>query len=176
MTQFVEFVKVTFGESTLPENLSYIADTLGRKANETSRECIRRYFLKDFYKDHVQMYKKRPIYWLFTSGKEQGFNTLVYMHRYDSSMVSRVRTDYLHPLQNKLEAEFLRLNQVLVSEDSPTEKTKATKRLKVLSKQMDELKKHDEVIHNLADQQIEIDLDDGVVVNYAKFEKVLAKI
>lgn len=145
-------------------------------ANESSRECIRRYFLKDFYKDHVQIYKKRPIYWLFSSGKEQAFNALIYMHRYDSSMVSRVRTDYLHPLQNKLEAEFMRLNQVLVSEDSPTEKTKATKRLKVLTKQMDELKKYDEVIHNLADQQIEIDLDDGVVVNYAKFEKVLAKI
>ncbi|OLN30828.1 BREX-1 system adenine-specific DNA-methyltransferase PglX [Desulfosporosinus metallidurans] len=174
--QFVEFVKVTFGENTLTTNLDYIAETLGRKANESSRECIRRYFLKDFYKDHVQIYKKRPIYWLFTSGKEQAFNALIYMHRYDSSMVSRVRTDYLHPLQNKLEAEFLRLNQVLVSEDSPTEKTKATKRLKVLTKQMDELKKYDEVIHNLADQQIEIDLDDGVVVNYAKFEKVLAKI
>ena len=176
VTQFVEFMKVTFGENTLATNLDYIAETLGRKANESSRECIRRYFLKDFYKDHVQMYKKRPIYWLFTSGKEQGFNALVYMHRYDSSMVSRVRTDYLHPLQNKLEAEFQRLNQVMVSEDSPTEKTKATKRLKVLSKQMEELKKYDEVIHNLADQQIEIDLDDGVVVNYAKFEKVLAKI
>lgn len=176
VTQFVEFVKITFGENTLTTNLDYISETLGRKANETSRECIRRYFLKDFYKDHVQMYKKRPIYWLFTSGKEQGFNALAYMHRYDSSMVSRVRTDYLHPLQNKLEAEFLRLNQVLVSEDSPTEKTKATKRLKVLIKQMDELKKYDEVIHNLADQQIEIDLDDGVVANYAKFDKVLAKI
>ena len=176
VTQFVEFVKVTFGENTLATNLDYIADTLGRKVNESSRECIRRYFLKDFYKDHVQTYKKRPIYWLFTSGKEQGFNALIYMHRYDSSIVSRVRTDYLHPLQNKLEAEFLRLNQVMVSEDSPAEKTKATKRLKVLTKQMDELKKYDEVIHNLADQQIEIDLDDGVVVNYAKFEKVLAKI
>jgi len=176
VTQFVEFLKVTFGENTLATNLDYIAETLGRKANESSRECIRRYFLKDFYKDHVQMYKKRPIYWLFTSGKEQGFNALVYMHRYDSSMVSRVRTDYLHPLQNKLEAEYLRLNQVMGSEDSPTEKTKATKRLKVLTKQMDELKKYDELIHNLADQQIEIDLDDGVVVNYAKFEKVLAKI
>ena len=176
VTQFVGFVKVTFGENTLATNLDYIAETLGRKLNESSRECIRRYFLKDFYKDHVQIYKKRPIYWLFTSGREQGFNALVYMHRYDSSVVSRVRTDYLHPLQNKLEAEFLRLNQVLVSEDLPTEKTKATKRLKVLTKQIDELKKYDEVIHNLADQQIEIDLDDGVVVNYAKFEKVLAKI
>ncbi|WP_407314277.1 BREX-1 system adenine-specific DNA-methyltransferase PglX [Desulfosporosinus sp. SB140] len=176
VTQFVEFVKVAFGENTLATNLDYIAETLGKKAKESSRECIRRYFLKDFYKDHVQIYKKRPIYWLFTSGKEQGFNALVYMHRYDSNMVSRIRTDYLHPLQNKLEAEYLRLNQVLVSEDSPTEKTKATKRLKVLTKQMEELKKYDEVIHNLADQQIKIDLDDGVVVNYAKFEKVLAKI
>jgi type II restriction/modification system DNA methylase subunit YeeA len=176
VTQFTEFVKVTCGENTLTTNLDYIAETLGRKVNETSRECIRRYFLKDFYKDHVQKYKKRPIYWLFTSGKEQGFKALVYMHRYDSSMVSRVRTDYLHPLQNKLEAEYLRHKRIMVSEDSPTEKTKAAKRLKVLTKQMDELKKYDEVIHNLADQQIEIELDDGVVVNYAKFEKVLAKL
>ncbi len=176
VSKFVEFVRVTFGESTLTTNLDYIAETLGRKANESARECIRRYFLKDFYKDHVQTYKKRPIYWLFTSGKEQGFNALIYMHRYDSSTVSRLRTDYLHPLQNKLEAEYQRLNGVLVSEESPTEKNKATKRLKELTRQMEELRKYDEVIHNVADQQIEIDLDDGVVVNYAKFEQVLAKI
>jgi type II restriction/modification system DNA methylase subunit YeeA len=176
VSNFVEFVRITFGENTLAENLDYIAETLGRKTNETSRECIRRYFLKDFYKDHVQIYKKRPIYWLFTSGKEQAFNALIYMYRYDSSTISRVRTDYLHPLQNKLAAEYQLLSAVLVSDDSQTEKNKAAKRLKVLTKQMEELKKYDEVIHNLADQQIEIDLDDGVVVNYAKFEKVLAKI
>jgi len=129
VTQFVEFVRVAFGENTLATNLDYITETIGRKANQTSRECLHHYFQKDFYKHHVQMYKKRPIYWLFTSGKEQGFNALVYMHRYDSSMVSRVRTDYLHPLQNKLEAEYLRLNSIMVSEDSPTEKTKATKQL-----------------------------------------------
>lgn len=176
VSRFVEFVKVTFGEDTLATNLDYIAETLGRKTNESSRDCIRRYFLKDFYKDHVQTYKKRPIYWLFTSGKEQGFNALIYMHRYDSSTVSRVRTDYLHPLQNKLEAEYQRLSGIIASDDSQAEKNKATKRLKELTKQMEELKKYDGVIHNLADQQIEIDLDDGVVVNYAKFEKVLAKI
>ncbi|GAB6156637.1 hypothetical protein JCM17380_53910 [Desulfosporosinus burensis] len=169
-------MEVTFGRNTMAANLDYIAESIGRKVNETSKECIRRYFLKEFYKDHVQIYKKRPIYWLFTSGKEQGFNALVYVHRYDRSMVSRVRTDYLHSLQNKLKSECLRLKQVLVSEDSPPEKAKATKRLKALTKQMDELKKYDEVIHNLADQQIEIDPDDGVVVNYAKLEKVLTKI
>lgn len=176
VSKFVEFVKVTFGDDSLAENLDYIAETLGQKPNESARECIRRYFLKDFYKDHVQTYKKRPIYWLFTSGREQGFNALIYMHRYDCSTVSRVRTDYLHPLQNKLEAEYQRLNSVLASDDSQSEKNKATKRLKILIKQTEELKKYDEMIHNLADQQIEIDLDDGVVVNYAKFEKVLAKV
>jgi len=176
VTRFVKFVEVTFGRNTMAANLDYIAESIGRKVNETSKDCIRRYFLKEFYKNHVQIYKKRPIYWLFTSGKEQGFNALVYMHRYDRNTVSRVRTDYLHPLQNKLEAECLRLKQVLVSEDSPPEKAKTTKRLKALTKQMDELKKYDEVIHNLADQQIEIDLDDGVVVNYAKLAKVLTKI
>ena len=135
----------------------FLGFTVGSRLRAFIAESASAGISEDFYKDHVQKYKKRPIYWLFTSGKEQGFNALVYMHRYDSSMVSRVRTDYLHPLhplQNKLEAEFLRLNQVLVSEDSPTEKTKATKRLKVLTKQMDELKKYDEVIHNLADQEI----------------------
>ncbi len=176
VSKFVEFVRVTFGDSTLATNIDYIAETLGRKANESARECIRRYFLKDFYKDHVQTYKKRPIYWLFTSGKEQGFNALIYMHRYDSSTVSRVRTDYLHPLQNKLEAEYQRLSAILVSEESQSEKNKATKRLKELTKQMEELKKYDEIIHHVADQQIKIDLDDGVVVNYAKFEMILAKI
>lgn len=176
VSKFAEFVKITFGENTLAQNLDYIAETLGRKATETSRECIRRYFIKDFYKDHVQTYKKRPIYWLFTSGKEQGFNALMYLHRYDSSTVSRVRTDYLHQLQNKLEAEFQHLNYVLISDDSVTEKSKATKKLKVLTKQMEELKKYDEIIHHVADQQIELDLDDGVVVNYAKLQDVLAKI
>ena len=174
--KFVEFVKVTFGENTLAQNLDYIAETLGRKVTETSKECIRRYFIKDFYKDHVHTYKKRPIYWLFTSGKEQGFNALMYLHRYDSSTISRVRTDYLHQLQNKLEAEFMHLNNILISDDSIAEKSKATKKLKVLTKQMEELKKYDEVIHHVADQQIELDLDDGVVANYAKLESVLAKI
>ncbi|MGB4639318.1 MAG: BREX-1 system adenine-specific DNA-methyltransferase PglX, partial [Caldicoprobacterales bacterium] len=95
LERFVDFVKVSFGEDTLEENLDYIAETLGRKANETSRQAIRRYFLKDFYKDHVKTYKKRPIYWLFDSGRQDGFKALIYMHRYDPSTVARVRTDYL---------------------------------------------------------------------------------
>lgn len=176
VAKFVQFVKVTFGEDTLGENLEYIAETLGKKASETARQCIRRYFLKEFYKDHVQIYKKRPIYWLFTSGKEGAFNALIYLHRYDKGTVSRVRTDYLHELQDKMEAEKNRLIQLLEIETSPKERKAAQKKLTTLEKQMKELVKYDEVIHHLADQQIELDLDDGVVVNYAKLQPVLAKI
>jgi len=113
--RFIEFLKVTFGEDTLEENLDYIADTLGKKSSETARQTIRRYFLKDFYKDHVQVYQKRPIYWLFDSGRQDGFKALIYMHRYDEYIVARVRTDYLHKLQKAYEAEIKRLDIIINS-------------------------------------------------------------
>src|SRR5699024_1175742 len=102
----INFVQVTYGEETLEENLDFIADAIGRRKNETARETIRRYFLNDFYKNHVQIYKKRPIYWLFTSGKEKAFNCLIYMHRYDKTTLSRIRTDYLLDVQTRYEAEL----------------------------------------------------------------------
>jgi hypothetical protein len=175
-TRFVEFVKVTFGEETLEENIEFIADTLGKRNGETARDTIRRYFLNDFYKDHVQTYKKRPIYWLFTSGKQKAFNCLIYMHRYDKTTLSRIRTDYLHPLQIRLDAERKSLLEVIEGGGTAKEISNAKKELKQLDLKIEELKAYDELLHHMADMQIEIDLDDGVAVNYAKFNGLLAKL
>ncbi|MEJ6952102.1 BREX-1 system adenine-specific DNA-methyltransferase PglX [Natronospora cellulosivora (SeqCode)] len=177
VARFIEFLRVTFGEEKLEENIEYIAETLGRRARETAREAIRRYFVNDFYKDHVQTYNKRPIYWLFQSdGRRKAFNALIYMHRYDSGTVSRVRTDYLHELQKKIEAEKGRLRSILDSDLSTREKNKARKKLDKLNKDTEEFIKYDEVLNHIAMQQIEIDLDDGVQENYQKFADVLARI
>ena len=172
VSRFIEFLKVTFGEETLEENLDYIADTLGRKPSETARQAIRRYFLKDFYKDHVQVYQKKPIYWLFDSGKQDGFKALIYMHRYDEFTVARVRTDYLHKLQKSYEAEIKRLDIIIDSNVSQREKTNARKKKEKILKQMEECLQYDQVIAHVANQRIKIDLDDGVSVNYSKFQGV----
>jgi hypothetical protein len=176
VSRFIEFVEVTFGAETLNENLEFIAETLGMKNNETPKETIRRYFLNDFFKDHVQTYKKRPIYWLFTSGKQKAFNALIYMHRYDKTTLARIRTDYLHVLQTRLEAQRQSLMDIANSDESVKEKKRAEKALKNIEKQITELKEYDEVLHHMADMQIEIDLDDGVKVNYEKFKGLVAKI
>ena len=172
VSRFVQFLKVTFGEDTLEENLDYIADTLGRKSSETGRQAIRRYFLKEFYKDHVQVYQKKPIYWLFDSGKQDGFKALIYMHRYDEFTVARVRTDYLHKLQKSYEAEIKRLDIVIDSNASQREKANARKKKEKILKQIDECLQYDQVIAHVANQRIKIDLDDGVSVNYAKFQGI----
>ena len=173
VSKFVEFVKITFSEETLEENLYYIADILGKKGNETPRQTIRRYFLKDFYKDHLKTYQKRPIYWLFDSGKNDGFKVLIYMHRYDIGTVSRVRTDYLHLLQRKYEAEVNRLDMVMENDnESVREKTEAKKKKEKIQKQILECVQYDQVIAHVANQKISLDLDDGVKVNYAKFQGV----
>lgn len=176
VSRFVEFVKVTFGEELLSDNLDYIAETLGKKSCETAKDTIRRYFLTDFYKDHLQTYKSRPIYWMFTSGKQKAFNCLIYMHRYNKSTLSRIRTDYLHELQDRLDAERKSLVDVIEGDYTTKEKSEAKKELTSLDKQIDELKKYDEILHHMADMQIEIDLDDGVAVNYEKFKGLVAKI
>ncbi|TEA50162.1 BREX-1 system adenine-specific DNA-methyltransferase PglX [Bacillus sp. BH2] len=172
VSRFIEFVRVTFSEETLEENLDFIAEALNRKANETSRQCIRRYFLKDFFKDHMKTYQKRPIYWLFDSGKNDGFKALVYMHRYNVGTVAEVRTDYLHTLQRKYEAEIARLDVLLESDASTKDKTRAKKEKEKLQKQLLECQQYDQVIAHIANQKITIDLDDGVKVNYAKFQNV----
>lgn len=175
VSRFVEFVKVVFGEETLEENLNYIADTecFKRKANETSRDCLRRYFLKGFMEDHIKVYQKRPIYWLFDSGKQNGFKALIYMHRYDENMAAKVRADYLHVLQIKYESEINRLDNDINSEILSTkEKTAAKKRKEKIQKQLAECKQYDQVIAHVAHQRIAIDLDDGVKVNYQKFQGI----
>ncbi|MFQ8630727.1 MAG: BREX-1 system adenine-specific DNA-methyltransferase PglX [Intestinibacter bartlettii] len=173
VSRFVEFVKAVFGEETLEENLNYIADTecFKRKSNETSRDCLRRYFLKGFMEDHIKVYQKRPIYWMFDSGKQNGFKALIYMHRYDENMVAKVRADYLHVLQRKYESEINRVDNDINSDILSTkEKTSAKKRKEKIQKQLAECKQYDQVIAHVAHQRIAIDLDDGVKVNYQKFQ------
>ncbi len=176
VTRFVDFVRLTFGTEKLEENLDLIADTLGRKASESARDSIRRYFVNDFYKDHIQTYKKRPIYWMFTSGKEKAFNCLIYLHRYQQDTIATVRTEYLHRLQEALEVEKQHLQRIIDEEAGSKAARTAIKNIAKLDKQILELKKYEEIIHHYADMRIDLDLDDGVKVNYAKFDELLAKI
>ena len=169
--RFIEFVKVTFGEETLEENLDFIASALKKKGT-TSREIIRNYFLTDFYKDHVKTYKKRPIYWQFESGKNNGFKALIYMHRYEPDLVARVRTDYLHKTQKAIETAINQNERIIKNSKNASEKSKAVKTKNKLVKQLEETRKYDEALAHVANQKIEIDLDDGVKVNYAKFQGV----
>lgn len=169
--RFVEFVKTVYGADTLEENLDFIANALGNKG-DTSREVIRNYFLKDFYTDHLKVYQKRPIYWLFDSGKQNGFKALIYMHRYDADTVGRVRTDYLHRAQKYVETAMQSAQYTIDNATSASEKSKATKAVTKYTKQLAEMKIYDEAIAHVANQRIEIDLDDGVKVNYAKFQGV----
>lgn len=171
VARFVEFVKVVYGEDSLEENLDFIANALGNKG-DTSREVIRNYFLKDFYTDHLKVYQKRPIYWLFDSGKQNGFKALIYMHRYDADTVGRVRTDYLHRAQKYVETAMQSAEYTIDNASSASEKSKATKAVTKYTKQLAEMKIYDEAIAHIANQRIEIDLDDGVKVNYEKFQGV----
>ena len=178
--RFKEFLKTTFGAETLSENLDFIAGALSKskKSNTSPEKVIRDYFLKDFFKDHVKMYKKRPIYWLFTSGKGRGFNALVYMHRYNRETLAKMRTDYLLKLEDKLDARIGMLSKG--GNENETDKPLLSERDKQemsrLSKLIDELTDYDAVLNNKALEFIEIDLDDGVTVNYAKFEGLVGKI
>ena len=172
-TRFEPFVKTVYGEETLEENLKFVADALGGKGSP--REIIRGYFLNDFYADHLKTYQKRPIYWLFDSGKKNGFKALIYLHRYRRDTVARIRTDYVHELQSRYHTALADLEE-RAAKASGGERVKLNKALTKLKDQSLELQKYEEKIHHLADQMIEIDLDDGVKVNYAKFQDVLAKI
>lgn len=173
VSRFIDFVKIVYGDETLEENLDFIAESLGVKGNETSRQTIRRYFLKEFYKDHLKVYQKRPIYWMFDSGKSDGFKALVYMHRYNESTVAKLRTDYLHSLQRKYEAEIIRLQSVAESTTlSAREKTKAKKNIDKINKKIEECKLYDQVVAHVANERISIDLDDGVKHNYGLFQGI----
>lgn len=176
VSRFCEWVKIVYGEKSLKTNLDFIAKALGNKGN-TSREVIRNYFLNDFFKDHCNTYSvtgsgKRPIYWLFDSGKQNGFKALIYMHRYDADTVGRVRTDYLHRAQKYVETAMQSAQYTIDNATSSSEKSKATKAATKYTKQLAEMRIYDEAIAHVANQRIEIDLDDGVKVNYAKFQGV----
>ena len=181
--RFVEFVKQVYGPDTLEENLDFIAQALGNKGN-SSREVIRQFFLKDFFKNHCQIYQKRPIYWLFDSGKENGFKALIYLHLYDADTIGKLRIDYLHRMQRIYESEIVRMQDMIDNSKDAREVAAATKRKEKLAKQLKETKAYDEKIAHLALARIELDLDDGVVVNYEKVQtgndgkklEVLAKI
>lgn len=176
VSRFCEWVKIVYGEKSLETNLDFIAKALGNKGN-TSREVIRNYFLNDFFKDHCNTYSvtgsgKRPIYWMFDSGKQNGFKALIYMHRYDADTVGRVRTDYLHKVQKYVETAMQSAQYTIDNVASASEKLKATKAVTKYTKQLAEMRIYDEAIAHVANQRIEIDLDDGVKVNYAKFQGV----
>lgn len=179
---FCAWLKKVYGEDTLEENLDFIANALGNKG-KTSREVIRNYFLTDFIKDHIKTYQKRPIYWLFDSGKQNGFKALVYMHRWNADTIGNVRVEYLHRIQRVYEKEIIRMQEIIYNSHDNKEISNATKRKEKLQKQIKETKDYDAKIAHLALSRIDIDLDDGVKVNYEKVQtadgkkmQILAKI
>lgn len=177
--RFIEFVKVVYGEDTLDENLNFIASALGGKGKP--KEVIRNYFLNEFYKDHCNTYQvigsgKRPIYWLFDSGKKNGFKALIYMQRYSSDLIARLRTQYVFEQQSRYRNQIEMIQRDLEGDLSSFDRIKNNKILKILREKDEELRSYEEKVHHLADQMIPIDLDDGVKVNYDKFKELLAKI
>lgn len=173
LAQFIKFIEAAYGKETRDTNLAYIASVLGGKGSP--REVIRKYFLNGFYTDHVKTYQKRPIYWMFDSGKKGGFRCLIYIHRYRPDMIARIRTDYVHEQQSRYRTAINDLSnrQNMVS---GSEKIKLTKDLEVLKDQAEEIQVYEEKIHHLADQMISLDLDDGVKNNYDRLRTVLSKI
>ena len=173
---FCDWMKKVYGADTLEENLDFVAKSLGNKG-DTSRNVLRNYFMNTFFKDHCNTYSvsgsgKRPIYWLFDSGKQNGFKALIYLHRYNQDTVGRVRTDYLHKTQKAIEQAMQSAQYTLDNSKSGTEKSKATRRIAKYTKQLAEIQLYDEAIAHVANQRIALDLDDGVKVNYAKFQGV----
>lgn len=179
VSRFIEFVSVVYGSDTLEENLKFISDALGGKGNP--RDVLRNYFLNDFFKDHCNTYQvtgsgKRPIYWLFDSGKKNGFKALVYIHRYAPDLIARMRTGYIHPQQARYRTQVELLQSQIDDASSTSERVKLSKQLKKINEQLLELNKYEEVVHHWADKMEPMDLDDGVKANYAKFQELLAKI
>lgn len=168
---FCAWLKKVYGEDTLEENLDFIANALGNKG-KTNREVIRNYFLNGFIKDHIKTYQKRPIYWLFDSGKQNGFKALVYMHRWNADTTGNMRVEYLHRMQRVYEKEIERMQEIIDNSHDNKEISNATKRKEKLQKQIKEIKDYDAKIAHLALSRIDIDLDDGVKVNYEKVQTV----
>ncbi|WP_040476803.1 BREX-1 system adenine-specific DNA-methyltransferase PglX [Paramagnetospirillum caucaseum] len=171
----VEFIKVAWSPETLAENLKFVADSLGGKSGELPIDTIRRYLSTDFFKDHLKTYKKRPIYWLFSSGKEKAFEALVYLHRYNEGTLSRMRMEYVTPLQGRIASKIDQLGRDIDAAASTAAQNKLRKEQEKLKKQQAELVKFDEELRHYADMRIKLDLDDGVKVNYGKFGNLLAE-
>ncbi|MEE3451545.1 MAG: BREX-1 system adenine-specific DNA-methyltransferase PglX [Acutalibacteraceae bacterium] len=169
VSKFEDFLVAVYGAETLENNLDFIANALGNKGN-TSREVIRNYFLNDFFKDHCKIYQKRPIYWLFDSGKQNGFKALVYMHRWNADTIGNVRVEYLHRIQRVYEREIEREQDTIDNSNNSRDKAAAAKRKEKLVKQLRETRDYDTLISHLALSRIDIDLDDGVKVNYEKVQ------
>ena len=174
--RFKKFIKIAFGDKYYEENLEYIASVLGKKNNETADDTIRNYFLKDFYNDHVKRYQKRPIYWLFSS-KNGNFNALIYLHRYNKDTVNRILNNYLREYRGKLEQSIHNNKQLLTGSASDKDKSKAQKEIEIAQKIVNEVTDYErDILYPLATERKEIDLDDGVKVNYLKFGKALKDI
>lgn len=176
VTRFCEWLTVVYGADTLEENLDFIAKALGGKG-KSSRESIRKYFLNDFFKDHCQTYSvsgsgKRPIYWLFDSGKQNGFKALIYLHRYNKDTVGTVRSVYLKQVQEAIEASLKNVEYIIASTSSAMDRANATRKRDTYVKQLAEIRTYYQALSHVALQRIELDLDDGVKVNYAKFQGI----
>lgn len=171
--KFVKFIELVFGSNVLEENLQYIANSIGGKGS--SREIIRSYFINDFFADHLKTYQKRPIYWMFDSGKKNGFKCLIYMHRYKSDTIARIRTDYVHEQQSRYRTAIADLES-RIQNGTTSDRVRLNKRLTVIKAQAEEILSFEEKVHHYADQMIEIDLDNGVKKNYEVFSELLAKI
>ena len=180
--RFIDFIKTAFGSNYLNENLNYVAECLGKKGTETSEQTIRRYFISDFYSDHLKTYQKKPIYWLFDSGKKNGFKCLVYIHRYDKQLVSRIRVNYLHKTIDIYKRTFDEINNNLQNNNlSVTDKRELQNKKSELNSKIIECNEYEEKVGNVANKMIELDLDDGIEINYAKLvddnrKSILAKI
>ena len=171
--KFVDFIRAAYGGEALEENLKFIADGLGGRGSP--REVIRNYFLGDFFRDHCKIYQKRPIYWLFDSGRKHGFKALVYLHRYSRDLLAKLRTDYVHEQQERYRTQLSHIDASLNAASGPA-RAKLLKQQEKLTEQLKEITAFEEKVHHLADRHIAIDLDDGVKHNYAIFADVLAKI
>lgn len=172
--RLIDFIKTCFGDKYLEENLNFIAGALD-KNNKSPRDIIRDYILNHFFEDHTKIYQNCPIYWQFNNGKQNGFNCLIYIHRYEPSLIARIRTYYLHKTQKAIEQRIINNDNIINNSTSKQEVTRDTKEKAKLQKQLKETQEYDEVLAHIANQNIEIDLDDGVKVNYAKFQNIEIK-
>ena len=171
-----EFLNAVWGSETLEDNMGWLAESLGKKGTETPEETIRRYLSGSFYKDHIQTYKKRPIYWHFSSGKQGAFQALVYLHRYHEGTLARMRAEYVVPLTGKMQSRIEMLEKDRDAASTTAARTKIAKQIESLKKKHVELLAYDEKLRHYADMRIQIDLDDGVKVNYGKFGDLLAEV